>query len=183
LVGGRMACERICLREEIAFDRPGLGIKATNKVDCRIGGFHEFLGRPKALFLPFLCDNSNSQTLRNSELMPLNRAAPDLGNDLRYWHRPVEEILARLEIISTPAIKDISQRRIAVGDDFSGFKQSNDFTRAEAVRNLDNPTLSRVSNNTPLSARVDRKPGKQKDENSNNTQNSLHPRPPGRLSR
>src|SRR5262245_62791881 len=89
--------------------------------------------------------------------MKVNGPACNFVDDFRSRHGTVEQIFAGLKLISATAVEDVRKRRITIGNDFFPREESNDTTRAEAVRNLDKTTLGRVSNNTPLSARVERK--------------------------
>src|SRR5262249_59246834 len=120
-------------------------------------GFHKWVRGRETILLPFLRDGLGSQTLRHCKFMKVNGPACNFVDDFRSRHGAVEQIFAGLKLISGAAVEDVRKRRITIGNDFFPREESNDTTRAEAVRNLDKTTLGRVSNNTPLSARVERK--------------------------
>src|SRR5262245_36531002 len=106
--------------------------------------------------------------------MKINGATRNFADHLRNCHWTVEEVFAGLKFVSGSGIEDVGHRRVTAGDDFFVDEQSNDSARAETVRNLDNTTLSRASNNTPFSARVHRKPQPDEYKKQKNQQKLFH---------
>src|SRR5262249_30055816 len=131
--------------------------KTTDTFLSLFASLHELFGSPEAILLPLLRYSPGSQPLRHCKFMKVNGPACNFVDDFRSRHGTVEQIFAGLKLISGAAVEDVPKRRITIGNDFFPREESNDTTRAEAVRNLDKTTLGRVSNNTPLSARVERK--------------------------
>src|SRR5262245_12218856 len=72
------------------------------------------------------------------------------------------------------AVKDVGECCVTVQNDFSFNEQSNDFARADTVRNLDNFTLSRASHDTPLSARVEGQARHSNEKDKNDQQQLSH---------
>src|SRR5262249_3193150 len=95
----------------------------------------------------------------------------DFGNG----HWAIEEVFAGLKLMSIPAVENVSERRKTIRNDFFFLEQSNKGARAETVRNLDKTTLSRVSNNTPRSARVEHQSRDSDDANEKQKDESFSP--------